>query len=138
MEKADIYKNFKSSILHPVTLLSGILFLLHQIFQHVLKIPIVFLDSYLDMALFAIILLSLRLFEKRLIFGGSIAEIISLQEVVIISIFVPLVTEIIFPRFDSIFIADIFDFVSFFIGAFIFYFFINKPFHLNDYLDAHN
>src|SRR5690606_710956 len=109
MNYSNTIQNIKSSLFHPITCFSIILFLIHQIFQHILNISLPILDNYLDMFLMGIIILSLRLFEKRIILFGSKGSGLSNYEIVLISIIVPLITEIIFPLFNSSFTSDLFD-----------------------------
>ena len=129
-------QNITSSLLHPITCVSIILFSIHQIFQYILNISLPIMDNYLDMFLMGIIILSLRLFEKRIMLFETKGLGLSNYEIILISIFVPLVTEIIFPKFNSSFTSDFFDFIPFAFGAIIFYFFINKP--LSPKLDSVN
>ncbi len=104
----------------PLFIFSTILFLLHQVTQHVLKIKISFADSYLDNVVAMPIILTLLQAERRYLFNRSASYRLTTLEVVLATIYVSVLSEVLFPFLSDRFSFDWFDFVFFFAGAALF------------------
>ena len=102
----------------PFTLLLLLLFLIHQLTQKVLELPIPWADSYLDPLLCMPLLLGGYQLEQRWLLGR---ERLSLVEVMAITGLLSFVFEYLFPRFSSGFTADWRDVAAYFTGALLFY-----------------
>ncbi len=102
------------------------LFLIHQITEKIFDFHIAFFDSFLDPFLSIPIILGIHLTERRLIFERNINFKLPLFEVLVITIFLSLVFEFIFPKYFEGFYSDPLDFVSYGLGTLFFWFFMNK------------
>lgn len=108
-----------------------ILFGWHQISQYLLGCKFLFFDNYLDPILSIPCLLGLVLQERRFLLffldkqkGKNYR--FSLFEVIVITLFLSILFEEGFPRWSKSFTKDYWDYIAYFLGGAIFYFFINK------------
>lgn len=101
----------------PLFIISCILFIAHQLLQHVFKINIPIADAYLDNILAMPIILPLLLAERRYLFKRGSVYHLPLLEVILATIYVSLISELLFPLLSSRFTFDWLDFVFFFAGA---------------------
>jgi hypothetical protein len=101
----------------PLFITSCILFIVHQLLQHVFKINIPLADEYLDNLLAMPIILPLLLVERRYLFKRGSTYRLPLLESILATIYVSLISELLFPLLSSRFTFDWLDFVFFFAGA---------------------
>jgi hypothetical protein len=101
----------------PYFIVFSFVFIAHQLLQHVFKINIPIADAYLDNLLAMPIILHLLLAERRYLFkrGGNYR--LPLLEVILATVYVSLISELLFPVLSSRFTFDWLDFVFFFTGA---------------------
>lgn len=105
-------------------ILISLLFISHQIIQKCLGIDITIFNNYLDPLLCTPILLHLYALEKRILFKNKEYRN-SYGTVVIITLFVCVTSEVVFPYFSKKFTSDIWDVLFILIGS-IFYILISK------------
>ena len=110
----------------PLFIISSLLFLLHQVVQHLFKLSLPLADHYLDNLLAMPIILSLLLAERRYLFRRGIAYQLSLLEIVLATLYVGVISEWLFPLLSDRFTFDPLDFLFFLAGAGIFYLVHNK------------
>jgi hypothetical protein len=110
----------------PVFLICLVIFLVHQVLQKVLNIHYPLLDHYLDNILAMPVILTFFLAEKRWLFKKGNEYALSTLEIVIATIYIIIVTELIFPLFSDKFKGDWLDVILYAIGSIIFYYTINK------------
>ena len=101
----------------PLFIVSCVLFLVHQLLQHSFKVPVPFADAYLDNILAMPIILTLLVAERRCLFNRGVAYNLSLQEVLLTTADISLVSEYLFPFLSTRFVTDPMDFVFFFAGT---------------------
>lgn len=90
-----------------------ILFLGHQVTQRLLEISMPFIDNYLDpFSLGALSLYGVQL-ERKWLFG---VERLSWLDIFLVTIYVIVVSEILFPYFSKNFISDWADVISILMG----------------------
>ena len=109
----------------PLFILCVVLFILHQVSQYILKIPLPFLNNYLDNFLAMPIILTLLLAEKKYIFKQK-NESLSLLFTIIATLYVALVTEWLFPFISDRFTTDWADLVFYSLGSILYYFTMNR------------
>lgn len=109
----------------PVFIICCVLFIAHQVVQLVFENRISFVHSYLDSLLAMPIILTLILAERIYLFRWNNYYRLNLLEVFLGTLFVAIVSEIIFPALSDDFTGDWMDLLFFVFGAFIFYFSIN-------------
>lgn len=93
---------------------------LHQVLQKLIGIKIPIIDSYLDAALFMPICLTLFRWERRLLKKDPKYNFSSLAVCVIVTL-LSIVTELIFPKFQPLFIGDIWDVALYFVTSYIWF-----------------
>lgn len=119
---------FKNKVWISCVLLLG----LHQLWERVLDFKIDFLDSYLDPLLSIPILLGLilqeRLYVLKRYFSQKQTDFYQLLplEIAISTLLFAIVFEEFFSYLSDRFVRDIWDYPAYFLGALIFYIFINK------------
>lgn len=101
----------------PFFIISCILFLGHQLLQHVLNISIPIVDDYLDSFLAMPIILPLLLAERRYLFRRGRSYNLPVLEVVLATIYISIISELVFPLLSPRFTFDWLDFIFFFAGA---------------------
>lgn len=101
----------------PLFIISCILFVGHQLLQHVFKINIPLADAYLDNFLAMPIILPLLLAERRYLFKRGGTYHLPLLEVILATIYISLISELLFPLLSSRFTFDWLDFAFFIAGA---------------------
>jgi hypothetical protein len=104
----------------PVFITCCLLFVLHQILQKVAGIAMPFFDAYLDTFLAMPIMLTLLVIERRLLFRRGKQYRLSVLEAIIATLFVALISEVVFPALSSRFTADWRDVVAFSLGTVLF------------------
>ncbi|MBA2746341.1 MAG: hypothetical protein H0U44_08965 [Flavisolibacter sp.] len=105
----------------PLFILACAIFILHQVLQKIMHVPEAYVDSYLDNLLAMPIVLSLWQTEKHLLFKKPVDYKLSLLEIIIATIYIIIISEIIFPRFSEKFTSDWIDGIFFFMGSALFY-----------------
>lgn len=104
-----------------------ILVLIHQIAQKVLVLNIPILDSFLDPLLFMPILLHLILWERRFLFGKGFRYVLSWKQIIVNLVFVTILCEYFFPRWNAAFTMDYLDILCYSLGTLLFGKFLNIP-----------
>ena len=104
----------------PLFIICVILFLLHQLIQYVFKIKIAFADAYLDNLVAMPIILTLLHAERRYIFKRGVSYRLTTLEIILATIYIAVMSEVLFPLLSPRFTFDWFDFVFFFAGAALF------------------
>ncbi|BDS12253.1 hypothetical protein [Aureispira anguillae] len=102
-----------------------LLFIGHQLTQKVLLWSIPLADNYLDTLLCMPILLGLILMERRFLWRRIKVYNFPLLDTIVSVAALAILYEEIFPVFFSGFTRDVWDYVSYALGACLFYFFIN-------------
>ncbi len=110
----------------PGFIICALLFVVHQILQKGLDITFPLADRYLDNLLTMPIILSLLLAERQYLFKRGKAYCLSALDVVVATVFIALISEIIFPLFSEDFTTDWWDVVFLGLGSLLFYVTINK------------
>ena len=109
----------------PVFIICSLLFVAHQVLQKGLDITFPLVDRYLDNLLAMPIILSLLLVERQYLFKRGKAYRLSALDVIIATVFIALISEIVFPLFSEDFTTDWWDIVFLGLGSLIFYIAIN-------------
>ncbi|MGI8601197.1 MAG: hypothetical protein ACR2KB_18225 [Chitinophagaceae bacterium] len=109
----------------PLFLICLLVFILHQVSQYIFKIPLPFLNNYLDNFLAMPVILSLLLAEKKYIYKQKDQKL-SLIFVIIATLYIALVTEWLFPFLSERFTTDCYDLVFYSLGSVFYCFFMNK------------
>ena len=108
-----------------------LLLIIHQITQKILNVNLRWLDNYLDALLCMPILLGLLLQERQFIIAKYFKPTsqknyqFSILEITLATIFFAIIFEEGFPKWSIYFTKDYWDYVAYFVGAFLFHFFIN-------------
>ncbi len=116
-----------------------LLLVLHQVAQKILYWEILFIDNYLDSFLSMPILLGVILQERQFLitkyFNSKKQESysFSILETAIATIFFAIIFEEGFPKWSASFTKDYWDYLAYFSGALVFYFFINKASYCKEY-----
>jgi hypothetical protein len=110
----------------PLFLFCGVLFIIHQLLQKVLLIKIGVLDKYFDSLLAMPIILTLLLAERRWLFKKGDRYQLPVAHILLTTLYIVVVTEIIFPLLSTRFTGDVIDVLLYGIGSFIFYLVVNK------------
>ncbi len=110
----------------PVFIICALLFVVHQVLQKGLAIIFPMVDRYLDNLLTMPIILSLLLVERQYLFKRGKAHRLSALDVVVATVFITLISEIIFPLLSKDFTTDWRDVAFLGLGSLIFYVTINK------------
>lgn len=99
-----------------LAVISAVLFILHQYFQWIARIPMPFLDNYLDPALMMPILLHLIVWERYVLFRKR-PILLTHTHLVGYLILAIIFGEFLFPRLEPKFTADYWDILSYTVGA---------------------
>jgi hypothetical protein len=110
----------------PLFIICTVLFVLHQVLQHVLHLYIPIVDAYLDNLSAMPIILSLLVAERRLLFKRGVGYQMSIIEIILAAVYISIISELLFPLLSSRFVFDWMDFVFFFIGAAMYYISVNR------------
>jgi hypothetical protein len=110
----------------PVFIISCIIFALHQLLQKGLEIPLPLIDDYLDNLLAMPIILTFLLVERRMLFKKGSDYRLPLLDVVMATLYISMITEVIFPWLSDKFTADWLDLVFYAIGSLIYFLTINR------------
>lgn len=105
----------------PLFLISVTLFAIHQVLQGLLKIKIPFADAYVDNILLMPIVLTLWLAEKRVLFKKEKGHALSPTEIIMVTLYMLLITEWIFPLLTTRFTTDAWDVVFTAAGSLFYY-----------------
>ncbi len=97
-----------------------LLFLAHQWMQYGLHLHYSFIDNYLDDLLAMPVLLTLMLAERRWLF--EIKTGLSVGEIILATLYVSILTELVFPLLSPRFKGDWLDPVMYAAGAALYYF----------------
>lgn len=96
------------------------LFILHQLLQYGLKIRVPLADAYLDNLLAMPIILTLLVEERRRIFRRGQQYQLPPLELALTTLYICVISELIFPIFSPRFTFDPIDFAFFFAGTAIY------------------
>lgn len=118
--------------IHPLYILSAILFLVHQLLQKFWQISLPLADQYLDPLLCMPLLLGIWQWEKKILFDHAI----SFAEIWILTFLLSLLFEIGFPILSPRFTSDWRDVLLYFAGTTLFSISQNAPF--SDHLGKMN
>lgn len=97
-----------------------VLFLVHQVLQYMLNIRIALADAYLDNLLAMPIILTLLVAERRHLFKRGPDYRLPLLEVGLATLYISMVSELLFPLLSSRFTFDLLDYFFFISGAVLF------------------
>ncbi len=109
----------------PAFIICALLFIIHQVLQKGLDITFPLADRYLDNLLTMPIVLSLLLVERQYLFKRGDAYRLSALQVVVATVFIMLISEVIFPLLSEEFTTDWWDVVFLGLGSLLFYTTIN-------------
>lgn len=101
-------------------IICSILFAVHQLLQYGLKIRIPLADAYLDDLLAMPIILTLLVEERRRIFRKGAQYQLPPLELALTTLYISVISELIFPIFSPRFTFDPLDFAFFFAGTAIY------------------
>lgn len=110
----------------PVFVISCILFGLHQALQKLFHISVPYLDLYLDNLLAMPIILTLLLFERRMLFKRGSHYRLPVLDVVVATIYIVFIAEVIFPLLSERFVTDWWDVLFYALGSMLFLLTINR------------
>lgn len=110
----------------PVFITCCLLFIGHQIFQKGFGFSLPVFDQYLDSFLAMPIILTLLLWERRVLFKKGSQHRLSILEVVVATLFIALVSEVLFPMLSAKFTSDWWDVIFYTLGSIIFLLTINN------------
>lgn len=119
-------KSIMSTLKSPVFIICCLLFIGHQILQKGFGVSLPVFDQYLDSLLAMPIILTLLLWERRVLFKKGNNYRLSILEVVVATVFIALVSEVFFPMLSTKFTSDWWDLVFYTIGSIIFLLTINN------------
>lgn len=109
-------------ILHSPLFISCLLLLVvHQVLQRGLQVHHHLADAYLDPLLAMPIILSLWRAEKTLLFGKGKEYRLSGMETGMATLYISLVTEVLFPMISENFVGDVIDVILYVTGSTGFY-----------------
>ena len=113
----------------PFFIICLLLFIIHQVMQKGMDIHYKWFDRYLDNLLAMPVILTLLQAERIFLFRKGSAYLLPLFEIVMATLYIILITEIIFPIFSKNFTPDWADIFFYFAGSLLFYMFnkIDKP-----------
>lgn len=97
------------------------MFVLHQVLQKIFHVNFFWVDSYIDNLVAMPIILSLWQLEKIWLFRKGSNYKLSALEIGVATIYISLISEVIFPLFSKDFTGDIVDVIMYFIGSALFY-----------------
>ncbi|MGB3587011.1 MAG: hypothetical protein WBA23_10750 [Tunicatimonas sp.] len=109
----------------PAFIICALLFIIHQVLQKGLDITFPLADRYLDNLLTMPIVLSLLLVERQYLFKRGDAYRLSALQVIVATVFIMLISEVIFPLLSEEFTTDWWDVVFLGLGSLLFYTTIN-------------
>ena len=112
----------------PVFVMSCVLFIIHQVVQGIADIKMPFINSYLDNLLAMPIILTLLLMERKYLYKWKDYNRLTMLETITATLFISLVSEVIFPLFSDKYSGDWIDLIFYMLGAFIFYLTVNNTF----------
>jgi hypothetical protein len=104
----------------PLFIVSTLFFLLHQWTQHVFKIKMLFADAYLDNLLAMPIILTLLRAERSYLFKKGASYRLTILDIILTTVYIAVLSELLFPILSPRFTFDWLDFVFFFAGAALF------------------
>jgi hypothetical protein len=107
----------------PLFIFCLILFIIHQVMQKGLHLYNTWIDAYIDNILAMPIILSLWRVEKILLWSKGSSYKLSILEISVATVYLSLVSEVIFPLFSKKFYTDSIDVVLYCIGAALFFWF---------------
>jgi uncharacterized BrkB/YihY/UPF0761 family membrane protein len=110
----------------PLFIVCFFLFVTHQVLQKIFHVKLLWVDSYIDNLLAMPIILSLWQVEKIWLYRKGPANKISALEIFVATLYISLISEVIFPLFSKDFKEDSVDVIVYFIGSGLFYGVNNK------------
>lgn len=110
----------------PVFIICCLLFALHQLLQKGLDISLPLIDQYLDNLLAMPIILTFLLVERRILFRRGKGYRLSALDVVMATVYIVIISEIVFPLFSDSFVTDWRDVIFYVLGSLIYWFTINR------------
>ncbi len=110
----------------PVFIICISLFIVHQIVQKGLEISFPLFDRYLDNLLAMPVILTLLLAERQWLFKKGSSYKLPVLDITIATIYIIIITEVIFPLLSKNFITDWRDIIFYILGSVIFHLTINK------------
>lgn len=91
-----------------------VIFVSHQLLKHLVGIDVTFIDNYIDPFCMSALALHVLATERLLFFDSKLGVI----DIVIATIFLSVVSEILFPYFSNRFTSDMLDVVAIIAGSF--------------------
>ncbi|MFD2595182.1 hypothetical protein [Sphingobacterium griseoflavum] len=85
------------------------------------------LDHYLDPLLLMPIFLHVYLWERRLLFGKPLHDVLTWRTIVVLCLLVSFIAEWCFPVLNDRFTSDWLDVACYMVGALVFFLFFNRP-----------
>ncbi len=113
-------------LLHPLFICCALAFIIHQVLQKILGVEWRLADLYLDSLLAMPIILTLWLVERRILFKKGADYTLSVQQVTIATLYIFIVSNILFPIFSARFTRDWIDGLFYMAGSALFYYTINN------------
>jgi hypothetical protein len=114
------------SLLSPLFVFSFTIFIVHQVAQKFFNLHFHLIDRYLDSVLAMPVILHLLKVERVLIFKKGDGYQLSVLEISMATVYVILMSEILFPILSDKFTSDLTDVFFYFAGSLVYYLF-NKP-----------
>ena len=105
----------------PLFLICLLLFIIHQLLQKEFNLHFFWLDNYLDSLLAMPIILTLWEAEKIFLFKKDSAFRLSMLEIAAATIYISLISEVVFPLFSTAFKGDWIDVIFYVGGSSLFY-----------------
>ncbi|WP_207493668.1 hypothetical protein [Aridibaculum aurantiacum] len=110
----------------PVFIICLVLFIIHQVMQKGMNMHHPFMDSYLDNLVAMPVILTLLLAERQWLFKKGNTYRLPALDIALATLYIILITEILFPLFSEKFTGDWVDAICYALGSLLFYFTINK------------
>ncbi len=110
----------------PVFIICLVLFIIHQVFQKVCGLHYPLINNYLDNLLAMPVILTFLLAERIVLFKKVKTYRLPTTDIIIASLYIILITEIIFPLLSNKYSSDWIDVIFYSLGSLLFYFTVNK------------
>ena len=108
------------SSVSPLFIVCSLLFLAHQLLQHVLNVIIPLVDAYADPLLAMPIILTILEWEQKILFRKSKDHRLTGLTIVLATLYIAVISELVFPALSPRFVFDWVDIVLYFTGTGLF------------------